>query len=333
MLNYIWAGLVVLSLVFALAADSKDFSRDTYRNGQALPVTLHFPKPYSADAAQQDVEIRIDPAGYSRFYDVTATPAASYTGILISNGAGRAIRFARGADLPEPLGKIREMTGADSNELRGKLARLELTGSGDATAAVAFEPVRFVKLQAITKAAVEMAGAAIALAIGLVGVLAMWSGLVKIAEKAGLLYVVVKVTQPALRLLFPEVPKGHPALGMIALNLTANILGLGNAATPLGLKAMEELQKLNPKKDTATNAMVMLLALHATAFQLTPSAILYAVMGLQANMVYVPILIVTFASTVVAAMGAPLLGYLPWYRRSDPLRQAKLEAVAEVANG
>src|SRR5262249_12853144 len=150
-----------------------------------------------------------------------------------------------------------------------------------ATTSITFEKVKFVKLQAITAAAIDMAKKAVEICIGLIGALALWLGIVKIAEKAGLLYVVVKVTQPALRVLFPEVPKGHPALAMIALNLTANMLGLANAATPFGLKAMEELQKLNPRKDTATNSMVMMLALHATAFQLTPPLILYAIMGLQ----------------------------------------------------
>jgi spore maturation protein A len=335
MLNYIWASLVVLSLVFALVADSQDFRRDTFRNGAALPVNLHFTKPYDPKAAQQDVEVRIDPGTYASFYHVSVPKAVNYTGTILPSAAVPALRFAKGADLPDPLNRIRDMTGADSNELRGKLLDVQIPpGATDATVAVTFEPVRFVKLQAITKAAVEMAGAAITLAIGLVGVLAMWSGLVKIADKSGLLYIVVKVTQPALRLLFPEIPKDHPALGLIALNLTANVLGLGNAATPLGLKAMEELQKLNPKKDTATNSMVMVLALHATAFQITPSAILYAVMGLQANVVYVPILIVTFASTVVAAAGAFLLGYLPWYRRTDPMRQPIADSeLAEVSNG
>ncbi len=92
--------------------------------------------------------------------------------------------------------------------------------------------------------------------------LALFLGLLKIAEDAGIVYALVKLVRPILRPLFPELPPDHPALGMIALNISANVFGLGNAATPFGIKAMEELQKLNPSKDTATNSMVMLLAIN-----------------------------------------------------------------------
>src|SRR5690606_33335868 len=111
--------------------------------------------------------------------------------------------------------------------------------------------------------------------------------------------------------LFPDIPDGHPALGMIVLNLTANMLGLGNAATPLGIKAMEELQKLNPSEDTATNAMVMLLAINTASVQLVPPTLLVAIMGLQVNELILPIILVTLFSLVVAITSARLLGRLP----------------------
>ncbi|MCS7032644.1 MAG: nucleoside recognition protein, partial [Phycisphaerae bacterium] len=180
-----------------------------------------------------------------------------------------------------------------------------------------FAPVRFVKLKAITAAAFEFSKTAVTIALGFIGVFALWMGLMKIAEASGLVAIFVLLVQPFLRFLFPGVPRGHPAMGLIALNLSANMLGLGNAATPMGIKAMEELQTLNPDKDTATDAMVMLLAMNTAGVQLLPSATLVAVMGFSSMAVFVPILIVTGVSLVVAIVAARLLGRLPAYRRTS----------------
>ena len=179
---------------------------------------------------------------------------------------------------------------------------------------VTFEPVRFVKLKAITQAAFDFSKTAVKIAIELIGGLALWLGLMRIGEKAGLIELFVRLTQPVLRPLFPDIPKGHPAMGMVALNLTANMLGLGNAATPFGIKAMEELQALNPKKDTATNAMVMLLALNTAGVQLVPPAILIAILGVGASELLFPILAVTVTCAIIAAFSAPS----PWEATDVP---------------
>jgi len=183
-----------------------------------------------------------------------------------------------------------------------------------ATAVIRFADVKFVKMTAIAQAAIDMAETAVTLALGLIGVIALWMGLLKIAEAAGLIHAVVRFTQPVLGPLFPEIPKGHPALGMIVLNLTANMLGLGNAATPLGIKAMEELQTLNPDPDTATNSMVMLLAMNTASVQLVPPVILVALMGLQINQLIFAIIIVTMISLIVAITAAKLLSRMKRYR-------------------
>jgi spore maturation protein A len=154
----------------------------------------------------------------------------------------------------------------------------------------------------------------------LIGVLALFLGLLKIAEDAGVIYALVKVVRPLLRPLFPEVPPDHPAFGMIALNLTANVFGLGNAATPFGIKAMEELQKLNPTQDTATNPMVMLLAINTASVQLVPPVLLLALMGLQINQLIFAIMITTGLSLAIAIAAAKLYGRLPRVRASDPNR-------------
>ena len=125
-------------------------------------------------------------------------------------------------------------------------------------------------MNAISAAAIDFAETAAEISLGLIGVLALFLGLLKIAEEAGIIFALVRLVRPLLRPLFPEVPEDHPALGMIALNLTANVFGLGNAATPFGIRAMEELQTLNPSEGTATNSMVMLLAINTASVQLVP---------------------------------------------------------------
>jgi spore maturation protein A len=183
--------------------------------------------------------------------------------------------------------------------------------------------VRFVKLNAIAGAALDFAKTAAEIALGLVGVLALFLGLLKIAEDSGIVFGLVKVVRPILRPLFPEIPPDHPALGMIALNLTATLFGLGNAATPFGIKAMEELQKLNPSEDTATNSMVMLLAINTASLQLVPPVLLLALMGTQINTLIFPILTTSVLGLVVAVVATRLLGRLPGYRATDPHRQRK----------
>lgn len=130
------------------------------------------------------------------------------------------------------------------------------------------------RLDDVTKAAMDSAQTAVTVCIGLLGVMCLWTGLMKVAEKSGLIRIIGRAVRPVLVFLFPEIPKDHPALGAIVMNLVANFLGLGNAATPLGLKAMKELQSINKDKKTATNAMCMFLVLNTAAIQLVPANII-----------------------------------------------------------
>ncbi|MCX7708866.1 MAG: nucleoside recognition protein [Clostridia bacterium] len=130
------------------------------------------------------------------------------------------------------------------------------------------------RIEEVTKAAIDSSKTAVELSIGLLGVMCLWTGLMSIAEKSGMIRKISKIVRPVLGFLFPEIPKGHPAMGAIVMNLVANFLGLGNAATPLGIKAMHELQKINPRKETATNAMSMFLVLNTSAIQLIPATII-----------------------------------------------------------
>ena len=130
------------------------------------------------------------------------------------------------------------------------------------------------RIEAVTQAAINASGEAVKLSIGLLGVMCLWTGLMGIAQKSGLVQFISRLVKPVLRFLFPDIPAKHPAMGAIVMNLAANFLGLGNAATPLGLKAMGELQKINPDKNTATNAMCTFLVLNTSAIQLIPATII-----------------------------------------------------------
>ncbi len=308
MLNYIWAGLIVASFVFALGYDVRDLAADRYRNGRPLPVELIYPEGNDPAARRVPVEIRIPQ--FATFYG-TADTATGYAGYILRTRDAQQIRFDAEAKLPEPLASIAKVSKSRDDELQGRLV-----GSG-----VVFEPVRFVKLNAIASAAIDFAKTGAEIALGLIGVLALFLGLLKIAEDAGIVYALVKLVRPILRPLFPDVPPDHPALGMIALNLTATLFGLGNAATPFGIKAMEELQKLNRSTDTATNSMVMLLAINTAALQLVPPVLLLALMGTQINTLIFPILTTSVLGLIVAILAAKLLGRLPGYRASDPNRK------------
>ena len=319
MLNYIWAGLIILSLVFGMAYDINDLASDTYRNGQAFEVHIESLDPDAATSRRVPVRVHVDPASFQSFYGVEASPDSSYAGVVIRNQEGMQLRFAQDSPVPEPWNTIRAETSERDNDMRGTLDGW----NGQAgSAAVSFTQVRFVKMRAIAAAALSMAELAVELALGLIGVLALWMGLLQIAEKAGIINSVVRVTQPVLRPLFPDIPKGHPAMGMIVLNLTANMLGLGNAATPLGIKAMEELQTLNEDKETATDSMVMLLAMNTASVQLVPPVLLVALMGLQINQLIFAIIIVTGISLFVAIAAAKLLSKTRRFRASSPALSA-----------
>lgn len=315
MLNYIWAGLIILSLVFGMVYDINDLASDTYRNGQAFDLVVEPDGPSSPDDRRIPVTVSIDPAAYQAFYGVDSAPDSTYAGLVIRNQEGMQLRFAQDASIPEPWATIRAETSERDNDLRGPL--VGWTASQPA-ASVTFSEVKFIKMRAIAAAALSMAELAVELALGLIGVLALWMGLLQIAEKAGIIHSVVRVTQPILRPLFPDIPKGHPALGMIVLNLTANMLGLGNAATPLGIKAMEELQTLNEDQETATDSMVMLLAMNTASVQLVPPVLLVALMGLQINQLIFAIIIVTGISLAVAIASAKLLSKTKRFRASAP---------------
>jgi spore maturation protein A len=163
---------------------------------------------------------------------------------------------------------------------------------------------------AVTKAAVESASTSVQIAIGLIGIMTLWLGIMRVAEAAGLVSLVGRALRPLIRWLFPDIPPEHPAAGAVVLALAANVLGLNNAATPLGIKAMEELQTLNPDKDVATNAMVTFMAVTTSGVQLVPATmigVLAAAGSTVPTAIIAPTVAATFLGTLAAVATARLL--------------------------
>ncbi len=170
----------------------------------------------------------------------------------------------------------------------------------------------------LVKAIFDMAKLSVEISIGLIGVLAFWLGLLKVAEKSGLVNLLAKALAPLFRKLMPQVPEGHPALGSISMNMAANMLGLDNAATPMGIRAMEQLQQLNPIKDTASNAQILFLVLNTSAVTVIPITILVYRTQMGATdpaAVFLPLLLATSASTFVGLLAVALVQKLSLFNR------------------
>ncbi len=165
-------------------------------------------------------------------------------------------------------------------------------------------------VRAVGQGAFDGAAQGVTLAIGLVGVMALWLGLLKVAEKSGLVDKLARAVRPVFRPLFPGVPDGHPAISAMLLNIAANMLGLGNAATPFGIKAMEELEKLNPTPGTATNAQVLFLAINTASLQLVPTTVIALRVSAHSTDpagIILPCLLASFCALTVAVLSTKVL--------------------------
>ncbi|CAN7705286.1 nucleoside recognition domain-containing protein [Paenibacillus sp. LjRoot56] len=168
-------------------------------------------------------------------------------------------------------------------------------------------------VESVTQAAFDGAKNGVTVCFGLISVLVFWMGMMRIAEDAGILHKLARLLQPVVRFLFPSIPKNHPALGYIMSNMSANILGLGNAATPMGIKAMQELQKLNPNKEEASAAMSTLLALNTSSITLIPTTLIAIRMNFN-SMNPAEIVGTTLIATIISTTVAIFVDR--WYRRS-----------------
>jgi len=175
-------------------------------------------------------------------------------------------------------------------------------------------------LKEVVISVTESASSAFKLALGFTGVMALWLGIMRIAEQSGLIGSFTRLIKPLMRFLFPAIPDGHPALGSMAMNIVANMFGLNNAATPLGIRAMKDLETLNRIKGTATDEMCMFLAINTSSVQLVPAgaiALLAAGGSSDPTVVVFPAIIATCASTAAGILAARLLSKLRRFRQES----------------
>lgn len=189
------------------------------------------------------------------------------------------------------------------------------------------------RMEEVTKAAFDYANTSVKIAIDLIGIMALWLGIMNIAQEAGLIKLLARAIKPISRRLFPEIPAEHPAVGAMILNIAANWLGLSNAATPLGLKAMEELQKINRIKDTASNSMATFLALNTASITLVPATIIGIRVALGSKNPAEIIGTTIFGSccaTIVAVITAKLLQRLPVFKiKGDTIEKSPDQKISK----
>ncbi len=192
------------------------------------------------------------------------------------------------------------------------------------------------RLREVSDGAFDGAKTAVTIALGLIGVMAMWLGVMRLAEKSGLVQKIARGLRPVMRRLFPEVPAEHPAMGSMLMNMAANMLGLGNAATPLGLRAMRDLETLNPRPGTATNAMCTFLAVNTASVQLIPTtaiAILVAAGSRNPTAIVGTSLLATLCAASVAITSVKLFEKLPMFRRAEGDGESLAAAEPAVQSG
>lgn len=176
------------------------------------------------------------------------------------------------------------------------------------------------KLDQVTQAGFDSASNAVNIAIGLIGLMAFWLGIMKIAEKSDLISLISKLFKPVTARLFPDIPSDHPAIGAMVMNIAANMLGLNNAATPLGIKAMEELNELNPNKGTATNSMITFLTINTAGLQLIPITIIGVLNQFNytnPTQIIIPTLFASITAITVGLISLRFLEKLPVFNANN----------------
>ncbi|HTY59115.1 MAG TPA: nucleoside recognition domain-containing protein [Bacteroidota bacterium] len=327
MLNYIWISLIALGIVVAAGSDIADEAGNTYRNGIPLDARFEVTRRPSPLRATWEGRVVLSAAAFNAFYGPAAADSAVAESAVISTDASGGMRLVMTPGEAAPARwKAMALHAAEKGRLSASVLAMNVPEEGaEASVRLVMEPVRFVKLKAVTSAALDYAATAVNISIGLIGVMALWLGVMKVAEEAGLLKVITRLLAPLTRRLFPDVPEGHPALASMVMNIAANMLGLNNAATPMGLKAMEELNRLNPKVGTATNAMVTFLAINTGGLVLIPAtaiAVRAAAGSANPGIIIGTSIIGSGCATIAGIAASRLLQRLPRYRRP-----------AEVDNG
>lgn len=321
MLNYIWLSLIVIGILVAVTTDFKDISTNKFRNGEEIQAQLIFdsPTPQLEKGKHYKCNISISEAEIQKIYGIQLSENLVHKAeIIVSNSAEAVIKITTDEQSSAIWREHADAQRKNIGLLQGKV-RITRMSEIDFNAVLILDPVKFVKLNSVTNdGIVRYAKTAVELAIGLIGIMALWLGVMKIAEASGLITKLAGLLNPITTRLFPDVPPEHPAMGAMIMNISANILGLANAATPLGLKAMEELNKLNKKLGTATDAMCTFLVINTSNVQLIPATVIAirAASG-SANPTEIlgAVIVATSVSTIVGVTVVKLLARLRIFKK------------------
>ena len=253
MLNYIWITLLFLGIGAALSTDIINKTENKYRNNDPITVVLQSDSAFHKYPGKQtSARLTVSKNNYTKLYNENIDQDLNFPCAVTYNNKSNnyAVHFLIDKNYPSKWQDIASASG-DNNDISGSIIINRILNDSSAEASMVLEEVSFLKMKEITNAALEYSGKAVNIAIGLIGVMALWLGIMKIAESAGLINLIASWMKPFTKRLFPDVPSDHPAMGAMIMNMSANMLGLGNAATPFGLKAMEELDSINPNIGTA----------------------------------------------------------------------------------
>lgn len=270
MLNYVWLSLLFLGLASALYIDVSDLTKNTYKNDVPLNIVLQ--KDGASSKNSFNFNVKVSSADYNKFFDAKDTSDVLVKGVGSFAEDKKSVQLYITTDeaTPKFLQTMAKASGKENDILAHAIIRSQ-KDSVTYLAKIYFEKISFLSMKRVTNDSINIAGTAVQIALGLIGIMAMWLGVMKVAEQAGLIKIIANWLTPITKRLFPEVPPDHPAVGAMVMNISANMLGLGNAATPFGLKAMEELDTLNPNKGTATNSMVTFLAINTAGMTIIPA--------------------------------------------------------------
>lgn len=256
MLNYVWIGLVLIGVLTAAGSDIYDASTNRYRNGE--PFELQY-ETTSGNAGR----VVCTKKYFDSFYGVSIeSPDTLIFPAAITHSS---LRITTDNSSPQ-LWKTVAKTDDNSKQIIAKI----LSRKGNELT-ILLPTTSLVKTKAVLDAVISYSEMAVKIALGLIGVMAFWLGIMKLAEDSGMIKIIARIMKPIMVRVFPDIPPDHPAIGAMIMNMSANMLGLSNAATPLGLKAMDELESLNPHKGTASNAMITFLAINTAGLTLIPA--------------------------------------------------------------
>ncbi len=262
MLNYIWISLIAIGIIFAVFKDVQDISQDKFRNGKNFSCKIISQK--KIDEKKSSLNLLVDKDDFNKFYNTNIDSDFICEGEINNN----IITIFLDSLSPKIWSEL-SLLQKKNNSILGKISYK------NSIASIVFDEVKFLKIKEVTNEGIfSTAKTAVTIAFGLIGIMVFWLGIMKIADVSELTTKLANFVKPLMIKLFPEIPANHPAMGAMLMNISANMLGLSNAATPFGLKAMEELNKLNSKVGTATDSMCTFLVINTSNVQLISATII-----------------------------------------------------------